>query len=261
MRGQRALLAALGALAACEDATVLRLTLRPTRTLNGEREVGLRVERIELHVDGEDGIAHLAEGGSGDGVGVDRDGDGQLEWVASIGTDGALPEISLGAGASADRLVDLRVFGLGAEGEVTAKGGADGLRFQDGETVDVDVPFDLLPAFRPPRVVKIEPADGGTVDCAVALRLDFSEAMDGESVKAGVEIRGPASGDDPGGAQPASVIGVDERFLLSLSLTPGAYQVTVLPSVLDLDDRGLDQDPDAVGPEPFRSTFDVSGCE
>lgn len=236
-------------LCGCGKLTSLTLALEPTTTLNTDDEVVAQVERIELHVDavgGLDGLPNTA-GIAGEGVAVDRNGDGRLEWVAQIDAAGALPEVDLFPGSNLGAQLTVDVFGLTGS-TLVALGSRDGLTFREGVATRATIPFDLLPAYRPPRVVAVLPPDGGETPCDQAVTtvtILFSEDIASASLRDAVQFF-----DNKSYRIPATVRGAGTVLRFSLgSLPAAAYSVHVTGEILDLDGDALQQ--------PVASAFEV----
>ena len=274
------LLLALALLLPCggchEPGTAVQLVLAPDSETASEAELLRWISRLQVVVDAAGGLSGLGEPGRLDGgTASDWDDDGELEAVFDpVALAGeALPVLEIGLEHNADRLLQYRAYGYGADAPVVpdqaaAMGGASA-SCPAGEVRKVGVPFNLRSWVLPPRVVLALPADGTVVPAAlVSVTLIFSATIDEASVTENVGIKGPDGNPVKLAPQletmlkPGAGAVPERRSLLRIDFTPtaqsnGAYELRVETGLKSTAGRGFDQDPTTPAAEPFTTHFRV----
>jgi len=261
----------VSALSACAPDGQIRLVLGPDQEISDPQQLAAQLRRLEVVVDGAQGLAGVTAAGPREegGEAKDWDGDGTLELVFSHPHEpgAALPRLELGVGGNAGRLLEFRVLGFGADEALVAYGGASWTPVAAG-TKELPVPFNLRPRARPPQVMLSLPADGQreVPDNLSAVTLVFSTIVDEATAAAAVRLSGPL-GDEPCDLRweratlNAGGLLEEQRYLLSLKprglLSAGQYTVSVATELKSTGGLGLDQDPRRAGAQPFSSGFEV----
>ncbi len=275
------LLLALLSHSACdaEDVTALRLRLVFDPELQSERQILSAVERLELVLDASGGFAGLSAAGQrvGELSAADPDGDGVLELVLTRALKGqaALPLLRLLPGKNGNRAFQITARGL-AGSELAAFGGLGAVRFAQGASLDVLVPFNLRPAFLPPRVLFTLPHDGETraPGALGQIYLELSKQVTPESAKAGLRLVYQGTAGDvavPGswvlGENQIDDLGLPTRRTTATfqpgsgcTLSAGSYRIEAAATIVDLAGKPLDQKADTDGPDPYLGRFTIPGA-
>ena len=235
----------------------LDLRLRPDPNVNTEAQVIAAVESVVVVLDSPDGLyAPGEERVEGDVQIENADGDPALELVTSVPLTDHLPWIRVEQGSlDPDVVLDVRLLGLPSPGgDPIAVGTVSGVGFADGE---VGVPFDLLPALLPPRVVDVIPDDGDTIP---GCNLDRIVIVLNKPVLPGTALAEGAILFDPGGAPRSIRVDVSSRFIdvvpPAWSFTSEArYTLTVASSITDVAGEPLDQVPSLEGAQAYEHEF------
>jgi len=263
MRRLGTLLAAIALGCSSSPAADLHLTLDPN--LNTTAEMLAKIDKIVIVVDSEPGLyAPGMERVVGPTQIKNADGDDDLELVitAPVPKD-HLPFVRLERGRLPNRPLSFRIFGLSADPTSTtyvARGEISGIDLT-APVAEVNIPFNLRPEERSPRVDQVLPADGAMVNgCRVnPLVLLFSRPMNRASLTApGVVAITP----DPG---PISVF-LDDSGLVANVVASGlqgagatlTYHVHVGPEALDVAGDPLHQIASMNGAQPFEADFNLS---
>jgi hypothetical protein len=155
-----------------------------------------------------------------------------------------------------DVVLDARALGLPSPGgEPVAFGMVSGLMLGDGAA---DVPFDLLPALLPPRVLEVVPGDGDVLDAACT--IDGILIVLNKPVDPRTALAPGAITFDPGGAPRSLRVDDTARFIdvvpPSWDFTAEArYTLSISSAVTDLDGVPLDQVPSLDDPQPYEHQF------
>lgn len=263
-------LAMLAFATACggDDTTAIDLTLVPDPNVNRPEDVTSQVDSLVLVLDSPEGLYHPGDDvPAGGGVQIeDADGDPtDLELVATVPIGDELPWIQIARGGlPADVSLAIRLLGLSDEGgEPVARGGAQGLSFEDGRA---DVPFNLVPSRLPPRIAEVVPDEADVaLDCFVGrVLLFFSKPIDPASF-----LLPGAVMFEPGGAPTELRVDVTGRFaeVIPPPLQGDEtvrYRLTVSTDVREDAPGGggrrLDQVPAEEGAQPFVRDF-VIPCD
>ncbi|MCA9672276.1 MAG: hypothetical protein KC503_42070 [Myxococcales bacterium] len=269
-------LAALLGMSAC-GGTAIDIELVPDPNVNDRATLLSLLSSFEVVIDNDDtGLYHNRDDRIDNLRIEDVDGDGAGELVATLGLpgDGRLPLVRLNRGELPDVPLRFDVDGFGDDsgaGRVRlAAGGVPGVRFADGEVVRIEVPFNIRPRYRPPRVTQLVPGPNtkngqGTVGSVFVI---FSKRMlrasiDGAAV--GVyRIDGAGAGElvasverniqvIPGEDSPTTL-----QYVFSDPLGPGTYEVRVTAQARDEEQRSLDQLPMEKGDQAYAARFVVS---
>lgn len=258
-------------LCACGDLTSLDLSLDVDPNINSEPALVQSLARLELVVDSPEGLYPGSFTHQGDLEVRDLDGDGKAEarGVMVLGDLGRLPRIRLEQGGLSTVSIELRLDGRDRDSVSTAAGGVQGLRFVEGETVPVKVPFNLRAKFRPPRVIEVYPEDGSTLGPlgVRSVGVGFSKAMDPTSltsvtfkvlrVEGDGETLVPAEGIKVTERYPGGPTWAEYRFVKVQET--GSFRVRVTQGARDTSGRALDQVFLEPGNQPFKSTFKLMG--
>jgi hypothetical protein len=207
-------------------------------------------------VDSPDGLYGPNEGAVGQGYQIkNADSDPSLELViTTTAIDARLPNVRLERGGlPPDAWLRIKALGLSPSGDSTvAIGELKGAKF--GAGIDtLRVPFNLLPAFLPPRVTGIVPL---VDNCALlAVTILFSKAVDARSLAGSIAVHlsGVASDNvmevrlDPTSAKFADVLLSPEIPIAG----PVAVTVEVSTNVEDDGGNALDDVPMQPGAQPY----------
>jgi hypothetical protein len=150
-------------LVCCADEQVaLVITLVPNPEINTSADVAEQVNRLDVIFDAQGGF-HGLDGEEGDTWGpylvTDFDDDGDLELLLSRPGREALEPFAVTAGQQGDRLLEITARGHGTDGLLRALGGSTG-GFREDRDTEVEIPFNLLPEYRPLRVLSLTPPLG-----------------------------------------------------------------------------------------------------
>jgi hypothetical protein len=267
MRGVKMLLAVLGAALAAggcaDDDTTLVVELVPNPEVNTSADVAARVNRLEFVLDAEGGFAGDVAQGESWYTATDVDDDGDLELTFERRGSVALQPFVLEQGSQGDRVIDVSARGKNTDGQLAALGGS-AARFEPARQASLEVPFNLLPAFRPLRVLSMNPPDGsqGLTAPVTALTLQLSGEVLASALDE-IELRhegGPAL------EARVTVSYVDAAMgrltnvkLDECDLFGGAYTVVLRTDVCSVAGQCLDQYLGVEGAQPFEGAFSVDG--
>lgn len=258
-----------------EPDTTLVVELVPNPEVNTRADVAARVSDLEVVLDAEEGFAGLTAS-EGDRWGhyfvTDHDDDGALELVLTRSGADALEPFALTPGSDPDQLIHLEARGLGPEGSLVALGGATG-SFRLGDEANVELPFNLLPAERPLRVLSMTPPSGAR-DLEPPV-TEVSLQLGGEVLADVLEPHLTLGPDAEGDALIPQVIlsYVDTTMgrmtnlrLLNCAMGGGAWLVALDTEICTTTGQCLDQHLGVEGAQPFEGRFTVrgeqwSGCD
>lgn len=254
--------------------TAVRLHLVPDPKLNTEAQVLAVVQSLDLVMDGRAGFAGVsAPGEAGSFTAVDIDADGVLELRLQRKLKGrdALPQFLLLRGESGEGPFELAAHGRAGD-NIVALGELRDLRFHDGEERVRDLPFDLRPGHRAPRVDLTMPADGeSSVPTALGeIYVQFSKVVKGmeQHVSLRFETQDSATIQVPGSvvvaAKSVMRVGHEETFTtatikLGCALGPGTYRIEATAQIIDEKGLALDQDASVDGANGFVGRFRIDG--
>lgn len=269
----------LGICGAC-GAEAIDLTLVPDPNVNPRQQLVDRISLVRVILDAEGGLySDQSERRIDDHVSIrDEDRDGYVELVADLDVveRGHLPTIRLTRDRLGDKPFDVRVRGLSRASSRTeiAAGGVAGVRFSP-EDQALDVPFNLKPAFRPPRVTQTIPADGSSAEAVEvgSVFVVFSKRMDPNSIdekKHSIRLL-RLDGKKEVLVEPqelriqslrSDILPTTVEYRLSGGLDPGKYILRVSTEARDATAQGmrLDQVVMRSGNQPFSSAFSVTGA-
>ena len=240
------------------------LRLVPDPEVSTREQIVELVESVVVVLDSPEGLYAPGEDRIVGGMQIENaDGDPALELVATFPVRDHLPWIRIERGSlDAGVTLDVRVLGLPTPGGAPiAFGMVTDLRFDGSE---VQVPFDLLPAVLPPRVVEVVPGDGDSLDasCAVdQILIVLSKPLDPRTALAPGAIAF-----DPGGAPRSLRVDDTARFIDVVPpatwafATEARYTLTVSTAITDLVGRPLDQLPAVDGAQDYVHEF-VLRCQ
>jgi hypothetical protein len=272
MRALVTLLAIVG-LGACSapQPTVLDIHLKPTAEVNDPDLVARMVGKLKIVIDSVAGKPGLyPEGFVRDGgVSIrDDDGDKAGEAVLSIETSDRLPWIRVEQGGLAVDEVELRATGtLPTDEKYESAAGDARARFVAGQVSDVEIPFNLRPAYRPPMVTQVIPADNAVVDARQlgSVFVSFSTRMNESLVSQAFSVTPIPSGKSstiivrpPPDGKYQGVHTAELRF--AAPLPPGTYTVRVAKEATSAGSKKplqLDQEPTKPDNQHFVSHFTV----
>ena len=261
------------ALSACGELTALDITLVTDPNVNDEASLVSALDRVRLVVDSPGGLYPAGTDlTDGDLQIKDVDGDGDAELLATVTVNGLgrLPVVRLEQGGLKLVPLEIRVDGLAAGGAAIAAGGVQGIDFTEGEAAAIKVPFNLKPAYRPPRVTQVFPPNNSdlvkisTVSSALVI---FSKPMNMSSLsRAGVFRVLAVAGGTRTEVPVKSITGGElyqggpskaEYLFKKLLSSPGTFEVRISAGALDTSGRALDQVPLQAGNQAFSSRFTV----
>ncbi|HEY3358404.1 MAG TPA: hypothetical protein VGQ83_34465 [Polyangia bacterium] len=272
--GARAFVTAAAALAAalgaCSDPTPqLLVRLQPDPTRQSAPALAASLARLQIIVDdAEPGVelAGLPAGPGGAAVAyVDVDGDGAREIAVDLPWHdaGRLPLIGVTAGVNDGRAILVRVEGYDAAGVLVALGGAAAVVL--GAQPEASVPFNLLPARLPPRVIATQPEAGQLVPRLGDFAVTFSRRVRPETLTRDTVFLECTAGGVVSPWYPAAVAVALEQFenpalarhRATLTLEPASdvtasCAVVVRAAVRADDDTPFDQDATRPGADDFR---------
>lgn len=260
----------------CEgEETSLQIRFLADPTLNTEQQILAMVDTLDLILDAPGGFVGVAATGQSFGVldawDVDNDKVAELMLRRSLGGAGELPLFRLLPGSNMDRGFKITARGWRGK-EIAAIGGVASSRFEAGAHKDLDVPFNLRAAFRPPRVVIALPHDGQTVPSALSqVYVEFSKRVQVQENQ--LRLVYESSGHDisvPGAWQmeqnTVRELGMSEvRSVATLtvsgscSLNPGTFRIEASTQITDETGAHLDQDAASTGDDAFVSRFTIPG--
>ncbi|MCS6798723.1 MAG: hypothetical protein NZ898_09350, partial [Myxococcota bacterium] len=197
-------------MAACDATAFVDLRPDPDRELNGPTEVVQHVRSLVVLLDAPEGLYPPGGERRVDGLHLENvDDDPALELVASLPVRGRhLPLVRIEQGGlRRDVRLDVRLVGVGDGGHSVAGGRRDAVAL-DGSLVDV--PFDLAPALRPPRVVDLVPDDGDVLE---ACTLERMVVVFSKPVTATSALRSGVVTFEPGGPARPRMLDASGRFL------------------------------------------------
>lgn len=259
--------AALGAAGCAEAETTLLVELVPNPEVNTSADVAAHVNSLVVIVDAEGGFAGL-DVGEGEAWGpytaTDVDGDGDLEL--ELVRPGSLEPFALERGSQGDRVITVSARGLDTSRQVAALG-AQSARFEPDRQATLEVPFNLLPAFRPLRVLSMNPPDGsqGLAAPVEAITVQLSGDVRPEALDEGaVELRQAGAGEALGARITVSHLESAMGRLTNVTLDEcplyaGAFTVALRTEICSVTGRCLDQLLGIDGAQPFEGTFTVDG--
>jgi len=264
-----------GPLAACDETSLL-LRLATYPALNSEAQIVAAIDGVELIFDARGGFAAVTAAGQTFGplVAENRDGDAEPELVFGWprGDATTLPSfLLLPETIATDQQLRLACYGLRGDA-VAAIGGLATIGFTAGEQGERDVPFNLLPARRPPRVVQTIPAAG---DVAVpsalqGLQVAFSRPVQQAELAAQLRVscQGAAAAEVAGSWTVERVELAELGFTSArtvatfapadgVALAAGSCRIEVSPEVRDEGGTPLDQDASSDAADGFVAAFTV----
>lgn len=173
----------ISALAAClgsETAVIVELT--PDPAIASGPEIAKRLTTLQLLLDAEEGFVGVTgtDAELADFDAVDPDADGQTELLLELNVLGRseLPRVRVDAGRNGDRRIAIGVRGLDGAGALVASGSSESRAlFVAGQLTRTTVPFDLVLAQRPPRVLAITPAALPTGQVLSAISIHASRPL------------------------------------------------------------------------------------
>lgn len=249
---------------AADDGLFIDLRLVADPDVSTREQILELVDSVVVVLDSPDGLYAPGDDRIVGGMQIENaDADPALELVTTLPVRGHLPWIRIERG-SLDPGVTLsvRVLGLPTPGgEPIAFGMVTGLHFDGGE---VEVPFDLLPAVLPPRVVEVVPGDGDSLDASCA--VDQILIVLNKPVDPRTALASGAIAFEPGGAPLSLRVDDTARFIdvvppSTWSFTTEArYTLTVSSAITDLEGRALDQLPGVDGAQDYAHEF-VLACQ
>ena len=272
-----ALLLALPLLAgACGDPTAVDLTFAPNKNETNVESLVSSLRSLTVVLDSPDGLYPDLGTQQVNGVHLEnQDMDPELEiWFEVKITTDRLPFIRLERGGLPGKSLNVRVQGFRkTDGVYIAAGGRDWIQFKEGEITQEDVPFDLRPSYRAPRVNSILP-EKGDMDVSpdiTSILVSFSKLMNHSSIGAeGVfkVLRVNSSGETLVPARKIEtgklpVSGGTEisyaKYYIDGPLEPDTYHVRITSGALDESGRPLDDVPNQPLNQEFFSRFTVGG--
>jgi hypothetical protein len=242
-----------------DDGLYVDLRLVPDPDVSTREQVVALVETVVVVVDSPAGLYAPGDDRVVDGMQIENaDADPALELVAIFPVVDHLPWIRIERGSlEPDVALEVRVLGLPTpSGEPIAYGAVSEVRFDSGE---VDVPFDLLPAVLPPRVVEVVPGDGDALDASCVVDqvvVILSKPVDPRTVLAPGAIAF-----EPGGAPRSIRVDDTARFIDVVPpstwafTTEARYALTISSRITDLEGRALDQMPAVEGAQDYAHEF------
>jgi hypothetical protein len=268
------------AFAACGDGsrTAVQLVLTPDPTVSPLSELLQQVDRVQVIVDGKDGVAGVTAAGPqpGGGTALDSDGDGVLEVMLGLqlSVQSSLPVLEIGLEANAGRALDFRILGVAKDGDplagpeqAVAAGGVSA-RVPRGEVHQVGTPFNLTPRARPPRVLLVLPADGAeapyTLRSFIAV---LSTTVREQSLAGNVSLIDESLSEPVPGLKTkletlvvaGSAYGREERSLLTVDFPAlpdeRGFRIQIGPGIESTVGRRFDQDPSTSSEDAFVSRF------
>lgn len=252
-----------------ESETTLLIELVPNPEVNTRADVAEHINSLEVVFDAQGGFASLNadDGGTwGSFSVVDFDSDGVMELLLTRPGRTALDIFAISQGSQDERVINITARGMGdAEDALTALG-ATSSAFQTDRATQVEVPFNLVPEYRPLRVLSMVPSQGAR---------DLSSPVTGVTVQLGGEVLDTALE----GHFELHADSVDEHFEPSLSVSyidsgmgrltnvrvldcelyGGDYRVVLSEEICSRTGRCLDQELGLDGAQPFIGEFHVSG--
>jgi hypothetical protein len=269
------LLLALFVFGACgADETAIDVYLIPDPNITVREQLFSMTETLQLILDSQDGL-----------YGVDRaqdygslrimnaDADEPLEAVFTTALDAALPVIRIDRGELTEPAsgIDIRVRAPQPGGEkAVAFGEVQGVRFEDGQTKRLDIPFNIQPEFRPPRVNDTVPRNGESVGVVEQVFIVFSKPMDVQSLlaKGAITLESITGGKRelvPIKEIVVQRLGANTTVRLEFEagrLEPKTYGLRVSSGVVDDSNerRALDQVPSISGNQAFYAQFIVTSA-
>jgi hypothetical protein len=276
MRGVKVLLAFLGAALAvggcAEESTTLLVELVPNPEVNTRADVIALVNTLEVVVDAEGGFAELPadEGESwGPYQASDVDGDGDLELT--LGRPGgreALDPFAFEQGSQGDRVIGITVRGVTTTPDEVAALGGSAARFEPGQQTEVEVPFNLVPAFRPLRVLSMNPAQGaqGLTSPVTEISVQLGGEVQAEALEGAITLRDSRSGDAYAPLVTPSYVDSALGRLTNVKLTEcilygGEYTLALSTEICSVTGQCLDQFLGVEGAQPFEGSFSIDGTD
>lgn len=271
-------------LGACgsEDPTALRLRLVSDPVLNTEAQVAAQLSQLELVLSASGGFANLAASttrvGAFEVTDSDKDGRPELLWRRSLSAAVELPELRVTPGENGSRSLAIAAFGRKGS-TVVAAGSVSSITFSSGSERDVDIPFNLHAAFRPPRVVLSSPHDGQTVPPAISqVVVEFSRMVQLSGTTSngapdnatGLRLVYQSGSDRPVGTSwKLSATTVQEggishqrslaTLLIPCTLNGGTYRLEATSEITDTTGQHLDQHAANGGLDAFVARFTIPG--
>lgn len=246
----------------------LVISLVPNPEINTREDVATHVNRLDVLFDAQDGLAGLDGHEEGDSFGpflvTDIDDDGFFELLLSRRGDEALEAFAVTPGHQADRLLAISARGYDTSGALTALGGATGGFDQQRDTT-VEIPFNLVPEYRPLRVLSMLPPSGARdLDPPIEdVTLQLSGEVRESSLLEQVTLRAA----DEDALANVTVSYVDTAMgrltnvrLLDCVLSGGPTTVTVSTAVCSVTGQCLDQHLGVDGQQPYVGGFTVAGA-
>ncbi len=168
--------------AGCGDPKGIVLVPSPDAAWNTERQVAVRLSKIQLLLDGAGGFdaSHTVDGAEL----VDADGDGELEVLLTMDVAGRsdLPWIRIEPGQAPERPLSVRLRGLDGESRVLAYGGIEAQPLFAGHD-RLNIPFDLSRSALAPFVTAVSPGGAPSGSSLAALAFFASKPLDSGSME------------------------------------------------------------------------------
>lgn len=271
--GARALALLAALVVGCSgDVTAIDVYLIPDPNITVREHLLQMIDRVELRIDSPDGLYPMDKVGQYGQLRIeDIDADGAAEAIFVANLSSALPIIRMDRGGLVDRALDIQVLGLEPIGErrsaAIATGSVQGVRFEEGVAKPLEIPFNIAPQFRPPRVNQTIPANGATIEPGLSeIFVIFSKKIDAASLSA----EGSLSLESITSAK-RSPVPIRSLIVQQLAqdfttvrlevdaLEPKTYGLRVSTGVVDdtPERRPLDQVPGQAGNQPFYGQFVV----
>lgn len=252
-----------------ETETTLLIELVPNPEVNTRADVAEHINSLEVVFDAQGGFASL-NADDGDSWGafsvVDFDSDGVLELLLIRPGRTALEVFAISQGSQDDRVINITARGMSTEEDAVTALGATSSAFQADHETQVEVPFNLVPEYRPLRVLSMVPSQGAR---------DLPSPVYGITVQLGGEVLDTALE----GQVELHANSVDQRLAPSLSVSyidsgmgrltnvrvqgcelfGGDYTVILRTEICSRTGRCLDQELGLDGSQPFIGGFSVSG--
>ena len=276
--GHARLLCGALALAACGQTTALELTFVPNPNITDPEALVSSLSAVRLIFDAAQGLYPLSSAREVPPLEIaDVDNDGAAELVVDVDVGEHLPLVRVEPGALAPETIDVRAEGHspeGASGEPIALGAVSGASFTVDQTTDVEVPFNIRPKYRAPRVTQVLPEDGAKDLFPAAINsvmVIFSKRINPDSLvgrdKKVLQVLSVGAGGEETLVAPKNILvrnlgsgdtaPTTAEYVFASALDEGMYRVRVAVEATDLSGRPLDQVAIQSGNQPFSSSFAV----
>lgn len=272
-------LALLQSVACGADETAVDLHFLVDPSIADEASLARSLQSLEIVIDAPQGLYPRGTMRDDDPLRIvrDVDKDGWPELLATVElAEGAtrLPVVRVERGALDTASIELRVDGVARAGANAGKriaaGGLKEASYVAGELREVQLPFNLRPAYRPPYVAAVYPADGSrdVLPSTGSMLIVFSKPMALTSLQGANVIQLLAVDGDQETPVRAARIELREQYAGGPTMAeyhfaePLAvdrlHRVRVTSAARDVAGRALDQQGQKSGNQPFESQFSTS---